>query len=204
MKSGSPAFGTPEGAWAMAIGAQLARRYNLPYRGSGSLNTSKVPDAQAAYETMWAIWPAVLAHTNFVMHAIGWLDGGLTVSYEKFMLDVENLAMFQHFLGGFEINDDTLALDMIAEVGPGGHHFGTPHTQARFATEFYQPFLADRLNYETWQEAGGFDAAKRANLLWKETLAQYQAPPLDPGLKEEIEAYVQRRERELEEIELYG
>jgi len=204
MKSGSPAFGTPEGAWAMAIGAQLARRYNLPYRGSGSMNTSKVPDAQAAYETMWSIWPAVLAHTNFVMHAAGWLEGGLTVSYEKFILDIENLAMFQHFLQGLEISDETLALDMIAEIGPGGHHFGTAHTQARFATEFYQPFTADRLNFETWQDGGSFDAAMRANLLWKELLTQYEPPPIDPGMKEEIEAYVERRERELAGVELYS
>ncbi len=204
MKTGGPAFGTPEGAWAMAIGAQLARRYNLPYRGSGSLNTSKMPDAQAAYETMWSIWPALLGHTNFVMHAVGWLEGGLTTSYEKFVLDAENLAMFQHFLGGLEISDDTLALDMIAEVGSGGHHFGTSHTQARFATEFYQPFLADRLNYETWQEAGAFDAAQRANLLWKALLTQYESPPIDPGVKEAIEAYTERREQELANVELYG
>jgi len=204
MKSGSPAFGTPEGAWAMAIGAQLARRYNLPYRGSGSLNTSKTPDAQAAYETMWSIWPAVLAHTNFVMHAVGWLESGLTASYEKFIIDVENLAMFQHFFGGLEINDDTLALDMIAQVGPGGHHFGTPHTQARFTTEFYQPFLTDRLNYDTWAEAGSFDAARRANLLWKKLLSQYRPPPIDPGTKEELEAYIERRTGELAGVELYG
>jgi trimethylamine--corrinoid protein Co-methyltransferase len=204
MKTGSPAFGTPEGAWAMAIGAQLARRYNLPYRGSGSLNTSKMPDAQAAYETMWSIWPAVLGHTNFVMHSVGWLEGGLTASFEKFIMDAENLAMFQHFLGGLDINDDTLALDMIADVGPGGHHFGTPHTQARFTTEFYQPFLADRLNYGTWQEAGSFDAAQRANLLWKELLKQYNAPPIDPGIKEALEAYVEQREQELQGVELYG
>lgn len=204
MKTGSPAFGTPEGAWAMAIGAQLARYYKLPYRGSGSLNTSKVPDAQAAYETMWSTWPAILGHTNFVMHAVGWLDGGLTASYEKFIIDAENLAMFQHFLGGFKINDDTLALDMIAEVGPGGHHFGTAHTQARFSTEFYQPFLADRLNYETWQQAGGLDTAQRANLLWKELLKQYQPPPIDSGVKEALEAYVQQRTEELQGVELYG
>ncbi|MBI1882284.1 MAG: trimethylamine methyltransferase family protein [Chloroflexi bacterium] len=203
MKSGSPAFGTPEGAWALAVGAQLARRYQLPYRGSGSLNTSKAPDAQAAYETMWSIWPAVLARTNFVMHAVGWLEGGLTVSYEKFIIDVESLAMFAHFLRGFEINEDTLALDMIAEVGPGGHHFGTPHTQARFSTEFYESFLADRLGYQTWSEAGGFDAARRANLIWKDLLNQYEAPPIDPGLAEMLQEYVARRERELAGVELY-
>ncbi len=203
MKRGSPAFGTPEGAWALLIGAQLARRYNLPYRGSGSLNTSKIADAQAAYETMWTLWPAVLAHTNFIMHAVGWLDGGLTVSYEKFMIDVENLAMFYHFLQGIQIDENTLALDMIAEVGPGGHHFGTAHTQARFDTEFYQPILSDRLSFETWREAGEFDTAQRAYLIWKELLAQYEPPPIEPGLKEALRDYVARRERELEGASLY-
>jgi trimethylamine--corrinoid protein Co-methyltransferase len=203
MKSGSPAFGTPEGAWALAVGAQLARRCRLPYRGSGSLNNSKVPDAQAAYETMWSIWPAVLARTNFVMHAVGWLEGGLTASYEKFIIDAESLAMFAHFLRGFEINEETLALDMIAEVGPGGHHFGTSHTQARFSTEFYESFLADRLGYQTWFEAGSFDAAKRANLIWKDLLNHYQIPPMDPGLAEALQEYVTRRERELAGVELY-
>jgi trimethylamine--corrinoid protein Co-methyltransferase len=203
MKTGSPAFGTPEGAWAMAVGAQLARRYHLPYRGSGSLNTSKVPDAQAAWETQWTIWPAVLSHTNFIMHATGWLEGGLTASYEKFIIDVETLAMFYHFLGGFAIDDDTLALDMIAEVGPGGHHFGTPHTQARFATEFYQPILADRLGYETWAAAGQMDAARRAYHVWKELLAAYEKPALDPGIEQGLREYVERRERELEGRSLY-
>lgn len=203
MKSGSPAFGTPEGAWAMMIGAQLARHYQLPYRGSGSLNTSKTPDAQAAYETMWTIWPAILAHTNFVMHATGWLEGGLTISYEKFIIDLENLAMFAHFLQGLEINQDTLALDMIAAVGPGGHHFGTPHTQARFQTEFYQPFLSDRLNYETWREAGSFDTAQRAYLIWKELLTQYEPPALDPAIEAGLREFVARRERELDGVNLY-
>ncbi len=204
LRTGSPAFGTPEGAWALAVGAQLARHYSLPYRGSGSLNTAKVADAQAAWETAWTIWPAVLAHTNVVLHAVGWLEGGLTVSYEKFMIDAENLAMFCHFLNGFEISEETLALDMIAEVGPGGHHLGTPHTQARFSTEHYQPFLADRLGYETWSVAGEWDAAKRANALWKEVLAQYEPPSLDPGIAQALQEYVERRERELEGKDLYS
>jgi trimethylamine--corrinoid protein Co-methyltransferase len=203
MKSGAPAFGTPEGAWAMAIGAQLARRYNLPYRGSGSLNTSKAPDAQSAYETLWTLWPAILAHTNFVMHAVGWLDGGLTVSYEKIIIDMENLAMFQHFLGGLEISPATLALDMIAQVPPGGHHFGTPHTQERYATEFYQPFLSDRQNFENWQLSGSLDTAQRANKIWKQLLEEYEAPPIDEGIKEALEEFVARRERELTGVELY-
>jgi trimethylamine--corrinoid protein Co-methyltransferase len=203
MRSGSPAFGTPEGAWALAVGAQLARRYGLPYRGSGSLTNSKAPDAQAATETAWTIWPAVLSHTNFIMHAVGWLEGGLTVSYEKIMLDLESLAMFQHFLAGFEISDETLALDMMAEVGPGGHHFGTAHTQARFSTEFYQPMLADRQGYENWVAAGSPDAAQRASALWKDVLAAYEAPPVDPALREALDDFVARREREIGDKSLY-
>ncbi len=203
MRSGSPAFGTPEGAWAMTAGAQLARRYHLPYRGSGGLNSSTVPDAQAAYETQWTMWPAVLAHTNLVLHSVGWLEGGLTVSYEKIMLDAEALGMFAHFLGGFTVDSESLALDMIAEVGPGGHHFGTPHTQARFATAFYEPLLSSRQSYDTWLAAGGQDTAQRANALWKEVLAQYEQPALDPGIAEAITGFVARRERELEGRNLY-
>lgn len=203
MRSGSPAFGTPEGAWALLIGAQLARRYRLPYRGSGSLNTSKAPDAQAAYESMWTLWPAVMAHTNFVHHAVGWLEGGLTASLEKFIIDAEGLAMFHHFLDGPSITEEDLALDMIADVGPGGHHFGTPHTQERFATEFYQPFLSDRLNYESWLAQGGMDAAERAHQIWQELLAEYEPPPLDPAIKEEMTDYCARREEELAEEDLY-
>jgi trimethylamine--corrinoid protein Co-methyltransferase len=203
MRTGSPAFGTPEGAWALAVGAQLARRYGLPYRGSGSLNTSKTPDAQAATETAWTIWPAVLSHTNFIMHAVGWLEGGLTVSFEKIMLDLESLAMFQHFLAGFEISDETLALDMMAEVGPGGHHFGTAHTQARFSTEFYQPFLADRQGFENWVAAGSQDAARRAHTLWKDVLAAYEPPPVDPALREALADFVARRELEIGDKSLY-
>jgi trimethylamine--corrinoid protein Co-methyltransferase len=137
------------------------------------------------------------------MHAVGWLDGGLTASYEKFIIDAEVLAMFYHFLNGFTIDEETLALDMIAEVGPGGHHFGTSHTQARFSTEFYQATLSDRLGYETWLEAGGWDAAKRAQAVWKEMLAQYEPPPIDPGVKEALQDYVARRERELAGKNLY-
>ncbi|MCS6911147.1 MAG: trimethylamine methyltransferase family protein, partial [Anaerolineales bacterium] len=194
---------TPEGAWALLAGAQLARRYGLPYRGSGSLNTSKTPDAESVMETQWTLWPAVLAHTNFIMHSVGWLEGGLCASYEKFIIDLESLAMFYHFLNGFEISNETLALDMIAQVGPGGHHFDTPHTQARYATEFYQSFLAERAGYETWLAQGGRDAAQRANALWKEMLAAYQPPPLDPGVREAVADYVARRTRELEGKSLY-
>lgn len=204
MRSGSPAFGTPEGAWALAVGAQLARRYRLPYRGSGSLCTAKTADAQAAYETMWTLWPAVMAHTHLVIHSAGWIDGGLTTSYEKFILDVEMLAMFQHFLAGFEVTPETLALASIAEVGPGGHHFGTAHTQARYLTEHYQSFVVgDRQNFETWQAAGGQNAEQRANTVWKDLLTHYEPPPLDPGINAGLLDYVARREQELAGVNLY-
>ena len=203
MKTGSPAFGTPEGAWAMIVGAQMARRYKLPYRGSGSLNTSKVPDAQSVYETMWSVWPAVMAHTNFIMHAYGWLEGGLTVSYEKCIIDMESLAMYQHFFREVEISDETLALDMIAEVGPGGHHFGTPHTQARYQSEFYPEFLGDRQNYDTWQLRGAPDAAQRANKIWKQVLNAYEKPPLDDAIHDELKEFVEKRMIELNGVELY-
>ncbi len=204
MKTGGPAFGTPEGAWAMAIGAQLARYYKLPYRGSGSLNTSKTPDAQAAYETMWTTWPALMAHTNMLMHAVGWLEGGLTVSFEKIMIDMENLAMFQHFFAGLEISKATLALDMIEAVPPGGHHFGTSHTQDRYATEFYSSILADRQNAEVWEQNGALDTAQRANKLWKQLLEEYEAPPIDQNVQQALLEFVERRERELMGVELYS
>ena len=204
MQSGSPSFGTPEGAWATIAGGQMARRYGLPYRNSGSLNTSNLPDAQAAYETMWAVWPAVLAHANLIMHSVGWLEGGLTVGYEKIIIDMENIAMLQHFFQDVEISDETLALDMIDEVGPGGHHLGTPHTQARFRSEFYASFVSDRQNYESWQLSGVGDAAQRANTLWKKVLKTYQPPPLDEGIRDAIQDFVIRREKALENVDLYS
>ncbi len=203
LRRGSPAFGTPEGAWALLAGGQLARFYGLPYRGSGSLTNAYTPDAQAGYETMWNLWPAVLAHTNLVMHAVGWLDGGLTASFEKFIIDLENLAMLRHFLAGFAVDEASLALDMIAAVGPGGHHFGTPHTLARYRTAFYQSSLAERQGYDSWKQAGSKDTAVRANAIWKEMLAQYEQPPLDPAILEALQDYVARRERELEGQNLY-
>jgi trimethylamine--corrinoid protein Co-methyltransferase len=203
MRGGSPSFGTPEGAWALLVGGQLARRYGLPYRGSGSLTNAKAADAQAAYESLWTLWPAVLAHTNLVMHAAGWVDGGLTVSYEKFVIDLENLAMFRHFLEGFPVDPAAFALEAIAEVGPGGHHFGTTHTQERFRDAFYATSLADRQGFEAWSAAGGVETAERANRLWKEILRQVEAPPLDPAVAEAIDEYIARREPALADARLY-
>jgi trimethylamine--corrinoid protein Co-methyltransferase len=197
MQTGSPAFGTPEGALALLSGAQLARRYGLPYRGSGGLNNSKTPDAQASYETQMTLWPAVLAHANIVLHAAGWLDAGLVCSLEKFILDVEGLAVMHRFLDGLTIDDESLALDSIASVGSGGHHFGTPHTMARFEDAFYLPLVSDRQNYEAWEENGALDAAQRAHRVAKNLLESYERPPIDPAIDEALQDYVARRKREL-------
>ncbi len=194
MQSGSPAFGTPEAALAMSCGAQLARHYGLPYRGSGGLTNSKAPDAQAAQESQMTLWPAVMAQANIVFHSAGWLEAGLVCSLEKFMIDVEGLAMMHHFLQGLVVSDETLALDSIAQVGPGGHHFGTGHTLSRFRNAFYAPILNDRQNYGSWLEAGALDAAKRAHLLAKQLLSTYERPTIDKGVEEELEAYVRKRE----------
>jgi trimethylamine--corrinoid protein Co-methyltransferase len=197
MQTGSPAFGTPEGALALMTGAQLARYYGVPYRGSGGLNNAKLPDAQASYETQMSLWPAVMAHANIILHSAGWLEAGLVCSLEKFVIDVEGLAVFQRMLGGVEVSDETLALESIAEVGPGGHHLGTAHTLERYRSEFYLPFVSDRQNYDKWLQDGQSDAARRAHGIAKVLLGEYERPPLDPGVEEELRAYVERRKSEL-------
>lgn len=203
MKSGSPAFGTPEGAWAFFIGAQLARYYKLPYRGSGSLTTANIPDGQATAESLWSLWPCVLSHANIVIHSVGWLESGLTVSLEKFVMDVENLAMMQHFLQGPDWEGDAFALDSIQQVGSGGHHFGTAHTQAHFENAFYPPFLHDRRNLGQWQEQGSEDIVQRAHKVWQEVVKAYEQPPLDVAIKEELADFISRRTAELENVNLY-
>ena len=204
MRSGSPAFGGPEGAWALMVGAQLARKYRVPYRASGSLTNSKTPDAQAAYETLWTMWPAVMAHTNMILHGVGWLEGGLVASYEKFVIDAENMAMFTHFLNDFEVSEEAFAIDSIAEVGSGGHHFGTQHTQDRYQTAFYEPLVTDRLGFDAWQAAGGEDAFKRANRLYKQILKSHEKPPLDIAIADELDDFISRRESELEGVDLFN
>ncbi len=196
MRSGSPSFGTPEGAWATLAAGQLARYYKLPYRSNGSLSSSNAPDAQAAYETMMSLWPAILAHANFVYQGAGWVEGGLTTSYEKFIIDVEMLAMMEALLTGYEVNDDTLALPFIEQVGPGGHHFDTEHTLARYSTAFYNPLISTRQQYGNWVEAGSPDASQRAHLKWKEVLKNYEEPKLDPAVDEALRDFVARRKRE--------
>jgi trimethylamine--corrinoid protein Co-methyltransferase len=195
MKSGAPAFGTPEYSRAALVGGQLARRYGLPYRSSNA-NASNVVDAQAAYESEMSLWGAVMGHANLVKHAAGWLEGGLCASFEKVVLDAELLQMMAEFLKPIEVSEATLGLDAIAEVGPGGHFFGAAHTMARYETAFYAPILSDWRNFETWEEAGAETATHRANRLYKKLLAEYQPPPLDPGIREELAAFVARRKEE--------
>ena len=190
MQTGSPAFGTPEGAQAQFIGAQLARHYGLPYRGNGGLNNAKIPDAQASYETQMTLWPAVMAHANLLMHSAGWLEAGLVCSLEKFMIDVEGLAVMHRFLAGLTLSEEDFALKAIAEIGPGGHHFGTGHTLDRYRDAFYLPLLSDRQNYDAWVEAGSRDAAQRAHRLANQLLGDYAPPPLDPAIEAALRDYV--------------
>ena len=203
MRSGSPSFGTPESAWVHLASTQLARRYNLPSRGNGGLTNANLNDVQSAQESLWTLWPAVMGHTNYIMHAAGWMEAGLAVSFEKFIIDIENLASFQHFLGGFSIDEGSLALEAMAEVGPGGHHFGTSHTQARYNREFHEPILSSRLPWDQWLAAGSPDAVQQAHKLWQALIHNYQPPPMDPAVKEALEDFVGRREQELEGVDLY-
>jgi trimethylamine--corrinoid protein Co-methyltransferase len=195
MKSGAPAFGTPEYARAAMAGGQLARRYGFPYRSSNACAANAV-DAQAAYESEMSIWGAVMGGVNMMLHGAGWMEGGLVASFEKFILDVEMLQMMGEFLQPLEVTDDTLGLDAMTDAGPGGHFFGTAHTMARYETAFYSPILSDWRNYESWRLAGALTAEQRANAIWKQALAEFQPPPLDPAITEALEAFVAKRKEE--------
>lgn len=195
MQSGAPAFGTPEFMRAAMIGGQLARRYNVPYRSS-NVCAANTLDAQSAYESVFSIWGAVMGGANFLMHGAGWMEGGLHAGFEKMVLDAELLGMVEAFLEPVVVDDDTLAMEAIRDVGPGAHFFGTAHTQARFRTAFHRPMLSDWRNYESWQEAGSPTAYDKANRLYKELLAAYEPPPLLAARSEEMAAFVERRKAE--------
>ncbi len=197
MKSGAPAFGTPENVQATIAGGQLARRYKIPYRSSNA-SASNVVDAQAAYESEMSIWAAVMAHANMVYHGAGWMEGGLTASFEKVVLDAEMLQMMAEVVKPVEVNEDALGFEAIKGVPSGGHFFGTAHTLARYETAFYHPFISDWRNYESWEEAGGEDATRRATRIWKQLLESYQKPPMDPGIREALDAFVHKRKREIQ------
>ena len=196
MRSGAPAFGTPENTKANIASGQLARRYNLPYRTTPG-SASNAADAQGAYETMMALWGAVLGHGNLVYHAAGWQEGGLTASFEKFIIDIELIQHMMEFLKPIEVNEGELALDALGGVPTGGHFFGEPHTLERYSSAFYQPLLSNWQNFEAWQEAGGLDATARATRLWKKALEEYVEPAMDASVREELEAYVAKRKEEI-------
>lgn len=197
MKTGSPAFGTPEYARAVLAGGQLARHYGIPYRTS-NVNAANAPDAQSAWESEMSLWSAVMAHGNMIKHSGGWLEGGLCASFEKLILDMEMVQVMHETLKPIEVNEEELAIDAIAEVGAGGHHFGTGHTMARFKDAFYRPIVSDWNNFETWRDSGSMTADQRANVLFKKLIREYQPPALDPAILEELEAYVARRRTEIE------
>lgn len=195
MKSGAPAFGTPEYMKAVIAGGQLARRYNIPYRTSNT-NASNTLDAQAAYESAFSLWALTQGGGNFIMHSAGWSEGGLTASFEKFILDVDMLQMVAEFLTPLDTSPDALGLDAVRDVGPGGHFFGTPHTLARYETAFYSPILSDWRNFESWSEAGRPTTYDHANRVFKEKLNTYERPAIDPAVEEELDAFVARRKEE--------
>jgi len=195
MKSGAPAFGTPEYVKATLAGGQLARKYAIPFRTS-NVNASNAVDAQGAYESGMSLWAAFLSGANFIHHGAGWLEGGLVASFEKMIVDAEMLQGMFETLKPIEVTDEAIGIEAMRDVGPGGHFFGTQHTLDRYETAFYAPMLSDWRNYESWVEAGSPDTATRANRIWKELLEQYEEPALDPGIRDELHAYVARRKEE--------
>jgi trimethylamine--corrinoid protein Co-methyltransferase len=197
MQSGSPSFGTPESAVGLLCTGQIARHYNLPFRGGGALTSSQVVDAQSGYESMMSLWPTFLAGTNYVMHSAGWLESALVSCYEKFVNDVECLRMLYEVFKPLRIDEETLAYSAHQEVGQGGHFLGAVHTLERFRECFYRPLVSSTENYERWARNGGNDTAARANTIWKKTLEEYEEPPMDEGLKAELKSFVDRRRTEL-------
>ncbi|HJT14487.1 MAG TPA: trimethylamine methyltransferase family protein, partial [Dongiaceae bacterium] len=200
MKSGAPAFGTPENARATLACGQLARFYKMPYRASNS-SASNAVDAQAAYESQMSIWSSAMAQANLVYHGAGWMEGGLTASFEKIVLDVEMLQMMAETIQPFAVAPEDIALDAIASVPPGGHFFGAAHTLERYETAFYRPLLSDWRAYESWQIDGAKDATQRATAIWQQALERYEQPPIDPAIQEALEAHVAKRKETLRDLD---
>jgi trimethylamine---corrinoid protein Co-methyltransferase len=197
MQSGSPSFGTPESAIGLFCTGQIARSFGLPWRSGGGLNSSQTVDAQAAYESLMTMLPTFLAGANFVMHSAGWLEAGLVSCYEKFIVDIKILRQLRHEFTPLEIDEASLAFGAHEEVGPGGHFLGAMHTLERFRECFYRPLLSSTENFERWQKKGGRDATARAAEIWRATLEAYEQPPLDDGVRTELQEFVVSRRREL-------
>ena len=193
MQSGAPTFGTPEPSLILYIAAALARRLGVPFRSGGGLCAAKIPDAQAAYESANTLQTAALAGVNFMLHTAGWLEGGLVMGYEKFIIDMDQANMLTVLLQGVDLSENGQALDAMREVGPGKHFLGSAHTQANFETAFYRSITADNNSFEQWQEDGAPDTAQRANGTWKKMLDDYTPPPLDTAVDEALLAYIAQR-----------
>ncbi|WP_199750680.1 MULTISPECIES: trimethylamine methyltransferase family protein [Gemmobacter] len=200
LRSGSPTFGTPEPAIGSMVIGQLARRLNLPLRCAGNFTTSKLPDAQAMMEGTMSMLSAIHCGANYILHSAGFLDGLLSMSYEKFMLDADLCGALHSYLKGVQVDDDQLAVDAFAEVGPGNHFFGCTHTMGHYETAFWDSELSDNEPFEKWEAAGSEDAASRANKLWKRRLAEYEAPALDEGIDEALRDFVARRKAEVADM----
>jgi trimethylamine--corrinoid protein Co-methyltransferase len=199
MQTGAPTFGTPEPSHVMTIAGALARRLGVPFRSGGGLCASKIPDAQAAYESANTLQASALAGVNFMLHTAGWLEGGLSMGYEKFVMDADQAGMLAVLLNGVELSENSLAMDAFREIGPGGHFLGAAHTQANFESAFYRSEIADNNSFEQWEEEGSMDAAMRANLKWKKMLNEYEAPTLDPAIDEALLEFIAKRKSEFED-----
>jgi trimethylamine--corrinoid protein Co-methyltransferase len=193
MQSGAPTFGTPEPALILYTMASLARRLGVPFRSGGALCASKIPDAQAAYESTNTMQPTILAGVNFVLHTAGWLEGGLAMGYEKFVLDADQAGMWHAFVKGVDLTPNGQALDALLTNDPGQHFLGHEHTLANFESAFYRSPVADNSSFEQWAEEGGIDAAQRANAIWKRMLAEYEAPAMDEAVDEELREWIERK-----------
>ncbi len=193
MQTGAPTFGTPEPALVLYTVAALARRLGVPFRSGGNLCASKVPDAQAAAESMATLIPAMMGGVNFMLHAAGWLEGGLATGYEKFVIDADQCGLMAKFVGGVDLSENGQAMDAIRDVGPGQHFLGTAHTYANFETAFARSEVANNDSFEQWEEDGSLDAAQRANGIWKQMLADYEAPAIDEAVDEALLEFIARR-----------
>jgi trimethylamine--corrinoid protein Co-methyltransferase len=199
LRSGSPTFGTPEPAIGSMVIGQLARRLNLPLRCSGSFTTSKLPDGQAMNESTMSMLAAVHCGANFILHSAGFLDGLLSMSYEKFVMDADFCGALHSYLDGVVVDDNQMALDAFREVGPGSHFFGCAHTMANYESAFWDSEIADNEPFEKWEAAGSTDTATRANAKWKQMLADYEAPPLDEAVDEALRDFIARRKATMED-----
>ncbi len=193
MQSGAPTFGTPEPALVLYVMAALARRLGVPFRSGGAFTASKIPDAQAAYESANTMQPTFLGGVNFVLHAAGWLEGGLTMGYEKFVLDNDQCGMWHEFAKGVDVSDNGQALDALLTNGPGQHYLGHEHTLANFETAFYRSPVSDNSSFEQWEAEGATEAAQRATPIWKKTLDEYEPPQIDDAVDEELKEWIERK-----------